>query len=126
MIHALKTTPQFFEDIISGKKTFEVRKNDRDFRECDYVALNEYDINKPLNVTERAESERYSGRSALFQISYILDNAEYCKAGYVVLGLMPCAVTIPCALDIKELTALHVRGQAIPVLYGQARGGGGE
>lgn len=103
MIHALKTTPQFFEDVTNGKKAFEVRKNDRDFRVCDYIALNEYDATKP-------DYERYSGRSALFQITYILNNPEYCKSEYVILGLVPCGVeTIP-------------NGGAIPVLYGQARG----
>jgi len=115
MIHALKTTPKYFEDVISGKKPFEVRKNDRDFRVCDYVALNEYDIDKP-------ERERYSGRSALLQISYILDNAEYCKDGYVVLGLAPCAVTTKDGLDVREIAAVCLR-QPAQVLYGQARGG---
>lgn len=43
MIHALKTEPQFFEAVIDGSKTFEVRKNDRDFRVGDYLALNELD-----------------------------------------------------------------------------------
>lgn len=31
MIHQLKCDSKFFEDVASGKKTFEVRKNDRDF-----------------------------------------------------------------------------------------------
>ena len=31
MIHQLKIESKYFEDIASGKKTFEVRNNDRNF-----------------------------------------------------------------------------------------------
>lgn len=41
MIHQLKCDSKFFEDVASGKKTFEVRKNDRDFFVGDFLALNE-------------------------------------------------------------------------------------
>lgn len=87
MIHVLKITPNHFKDVISGKKPFEVRKNDRDYREHEYIALNEYNHDK-----DAPERDKYSGRSALFRISYILDNPQYCKEGYVILGLAPCIV----------------------------------
>ncbi|GHU42254.1 hypothetical protein FACS1894111_05890 [Clostridia bacterium] len=90
MIHALKIKPKFFEAAVSGKKTFEVRRNDRNFREGSFIALNEYDNEIMDGITN--ESERYTGRSALFRISYILDNTEYCKEGYVVLGIKPCFI----------------------------------
>lgn len=114
MIHAVKATPKFFEDVTSGKKPFEVRKNDRDYRECDYIALNEYDPDAAA-----PEREQYSGRSALFQISYILDNPEYCKEGYVILTITPCTVTTAGAVDVQRLAAIR---PAVQVLYGQARG----
>ena len=41
--HMLKTIPPFFEQITSGKKKFEIRKNDRDFKVGDYLQLREYD-----------------------------------------------------------------------------------
>lgn len=69
------------------KKPFEVRKNDRDYREHEYIALNEYNHDK-----DAPERDKYSGRSAVFRISYILDNPQYCKEGYVILGLAPCIV----------------------------------
>ena len=39
MIHALKTLPEYFEAVWENKKTFELRKNDRDFKVGDYLAL---------------------------------------------------------------------------------------
>ena len=42
MIHQLKILPKFFEKVISGEKTFEVRENDRNFKVGDYLALNEF------------------------------------------------------------------------------------
>ena len=108
MIHAVKTLPNYFEDVVSGKKPFEVRKNDRDYKECDYIALNEY-----RDGTVDNYPRGYTGRSALLQIIYILDNPEYCKDGYVVLGLMPCIVTKSHDMNYKPVS----------ILYGQARDG---
>lgn len=74
--HNLKTTRQFFNDIKSGNKKFEVRFNDRDFKVGD--TLNLYEINKKLNAT---------GRTLFKKIIYILDDANFCKEGYVILGI---------------------------------------
>lgn len=82
MIHALKEHPEHFNNVISGKKTFEVRKKDRDFHVGDLLALNEYD----------AEKQYYTGNSCLCYIDYILNDSEYCKDGYVVLNIKPCGV----------------------------------
>jgi len=82
MIHELKTFPDFFNAVISGKKTFEVRKADRDFRVGDMLALNEYD----------PEAKVYTRNSCLVYIDYILSNEEYTKSGYVVMSIKPCMV----------------------------------
>lgn len=82
MIHELKILPEYFNDVLSGKKTFEIRKNDRPFKEGDLLALNEYD----------SENKAYTGASCLVYIDYILDNADYCKSGYVVMSIKPCGV----------------------------------
>ena len=78
MIHALKTDPKFFEATAAGIKDFEVRKNDRPYQQGDYIALNEWD------------GEQYTGKFILQKIVYILCDPEYCKEGYVTLGLKPC------------------------------------
>lgn len=82
MIHALKQYPEFFLDVTTGKKLFEVRKKDRDYKVGDLLALNEYD----------PETKSYTGASVLLHVDYILDNPEYCKEGYVVMSIKPCAV----------------------------------
>ena len=74
-VHNLKIKPQYFKDVVSGDKTFEVRKNDRDFEVGDAIFLGEY------------ENGRYTGITAYVKITYILDNPEYCKEGYVILGI---------------------------------------
>lgn len=82
MIHELKILPEYFEDIISGKKSFEVRKNDRPFHVGDLLALNEYD----------AERKCYTGRSCLVYIDYILNDTDFCKKDMVIMAIKPCAV----------------------------------
>jgi hypothetical protein len=88
MIHAFKITKQHFEDVSSGIKPFEVRKHDRDYRVNDYVALNEYDPK-----SDGHPEWQYTGRSILFRIDYVLKDPGYCKDGYVILGIRPCAVS---------------------------------
>ncbi len=43
--HALKIWPAFFEDVISGAKKYEVRKNDRGFKLGDELLLREWNPN---------------------------------------------------------------------------------
>lgn len=40
--HHLKTWPPYFQMILDGLKTFELRENDRDFQEGDFLVLEEY------------------------------------------------------------------------------------
>lgn len=86
MIHELKILPEYFADVISGKKTFEVRKFDRPFHIGDLLALNEFD----------PETKSYTGNSCLVYIDHILSDSEYCKNGYAILGIKPCCVDKIC------------------------------
>ncbi len=60
--HELKTWPEPFAAVWDHWKTFEVRKNDRDFVRWDAVRLREWD----------PETARYSGRSVTVEITYVL------------------------------------------------------
>ena len=76
-IHELKIDPEYFNDVITGEKRFEVRKNDRNYKKGDLLNLQEYD----------RKSKIYTGRKTLIPVRYILDNQEYLRDGYVILGL---------------------------------------
>ena len=80
MIHELKVKPEYFADVISGKKTFEVRKADRPFKVGDLLALNEF------------ENQSYTGASCLVYIDYILNNKEMLKADYIVMSIKPVMI----------------------------------
>lgn len=82
MIHELKILPHFFTDVISGEKTFEIRKNDRPFHKGDLLALNEYD----------ADRKCYTGNSCLVYIDYIMNDSDYVKKDMVVMAIKPCTV----------------------------------
>jgi len=78
MIHELKTWPEYFNEVFMGHKTFEIRKNDRDFKKGDHLILNEWD-----NLTGT-----YSGRSLARTISYVFDGGQFgVEQGYVVLSI---------------------------------------
>lgn len=59
--HELKTWPGAFQAILDGKKTYEIRKNDRDFQVGDKLALREWDM----------DTEQYTGRNLTVQVTYI-------------------------------------------------------
>lgn len=86
MIHAVKIYPEYYESVKSGEKLFEVRKNDRDYKVGDLLALNEF------NPDDKVAGE-YTGRAIIAKISYVLENPKLCKFGFVVLGLTPCKIT---------------------------------
>lgn len=64
--HELKIQPQYMEAVLTGRKTFELRKNDRDFQVGDTFILREW------------ENGAYTGRHFIQAISYVLkDCSEY-------------------------------------------------
>lgn len=82
MIHQLKQKSYYFEYVISGEKTFEVRVNDRGFGPGDYLALNEID-----------SEGNYTGRSCIVYVDYILyDLPGLLPKNVVVMSIKPCKV----------------------------------
>ena len=98
MIHQLKILPEHFDDVISGRKTFEVRRNDRDFHVGDLLALNEHD-----------GVFGFTGRSCLVRTDYILSDVKYCKPGYVILSIRPVCTCSPNMRKIPLATDRYVR-----------------
>ena len=85
--HDLKLSVEFCDAVLSGEKTFEVRKNDRGFQTGDLIRFIPTDRKSyhSLNgtVIEHAKHE-ISGHT--YKITYIL-NGWGIKNGYVVLGI---------------------------------------
>jgi hypothetical protein len=75
-VHVLKTVCPYFGTVDVGAKTFEVRKNDRNFKAGDIMILAEYD----------ADTKTFSGKEIKTIITYVLDDENYCKDGYVIIG----------------------------------------
>jgi ASC-1-like (ASCH) protein len=80
MEHNLKTRPEFFNELWLGRKTFEVRKDDRDFQVGDTLVLREWN----------PQSESYTGRDVVSEVTYILQGGQFgVEEGYCVLALKP-------------------------------------
>lgn len=82
MIHALKQETNYFQDVKDGKKLFEVRLNDRDYKTGDILVLNEIDDNG-----------NYTGRSMLVWVDYILKDFKPLNPNYVIMSIKPCVVS---------------------------------
>lgn len=73
MIHELKILPEYFEAVTSGRKQFEIRKNDRDYEVGDRLYFREWN------------GENFTGDSYKAEVTYITDYMQ--RNGYVVLGI---------------------------------------
>lgn len=78
MIHDLKILPQYFKEVVSGEKKFEIRKDDRNFSVGDIIDLREFDNN------------HYTGNIYSVKITYKFDGGSYgIEDGYCVLSIEP-------------------------------------
>lgn len=68
MKHELKIEPAYFEAVLSGAKTFEIRYNDRGYQKGDTVILKEYNPEGPM--------PGYSERYAAFEIGWVTTFAQ--------------------------------------------------
>lgn len=75
--HNLKTWMPFYQDVVDGRKTFELRKNDRDYQVGDILTLIEVDPNNKLTPT---------GRQTNKEVVYLLTGWGL-EDGYVVLAI---------------------------------------
>jgi uncharacterized protein YqfB (UPF0267 family) len=76
-VHKLKIWPQFFEAILSGEKTFEVRSNDRDFQQGEFLQLREFDKTK----------QSFTGRTLLRRVNYVAKNLHGVDPNFVVMSI---------------------------------------
>jgi len=78
-LHELRTWPEFFKHLITGEKTFEIRRDDRAFRAGDIVNFKEYSY-----------MDGYTGREFKAEITYLLTGHPWgIKDGYIILAIKP-------------------------------------
>ncbi len=75
--HNLKTWPASFQDIVEGRKTFELRKFDRDFKAGDTLRLQEWD----------PRTRAYTGREMEREITYLASSGEWLKEGVCAMAI---------------------------------------
>ena len=75
--HAIKCWPEYFNQTLYGTKTFEVRKNDRDYRSGDSVSLHEF---CPF-------SQKYTGRVLKGTVGYVYYQADGLAHGFCVFAI---------------------------------------
>lgn len=109
--HILKTWPSFFEDVMSGIKTFEVRRFDRDFNIGDVLELHEY-----------SSETGHTGRAHRVVITYMMSLNEVFKGGnseYVILGIEP-KKPVPLAEQEKKAILGAIRALGSVALAAEA------
>ena len=75
--HELKILPQYYKEVANGTKTFEIRKNDRNFQQGDTVILKEYD----------KSTNEYTGNELSFSIGFVTEFGQV--DNYVVFSIQP-------------------------------------
>lgn len=77
--HELKLVEPHFSDVAAGRKTFEVRRDDRGFCVGDWLHLRHYN----------AQEETYGDRSALVKVTSLLRGPQFgIEDGYVVMSIV--------------------------------------
>ena len=80
--HALKIWPDFFDDVASGKKPFELRIDDRPYEVGDTLHLEEF----------RPSVGEYTGRTVDVVVTYVMRNDRNTTkiglpSGFCILGI---------------------------------------
>jgi len=77
MEHELKILPEYFNEVWKKNKTFELRKDNRDYKVGETLKLLEFD------------GEKYTGKEVSRTITYILKDCEQygLKDGFVILAM---------------------------------------
>lgn len=78
MIHELKILNEYFEEVFMGRKTFEIRKNDRNFKKGDKLILQEWN----------PKTGKYTGREMARNVTYALEGGQFgLEKGFVVMSI---------------------------------------
>jgi hypothetical protein len=77
--HRLKTWTPYYDDVVEGRKTFELRKNDRGYEVGDELVLIRWDPDQGVAT----------GEEATFVVTFITDGQAFdaLQSGWVCMGI---------------------------------------
>lgn len=84
-VHQIRIATTYFEDAASGKKPFELRKNDRHYKEGDILEMMEF------------KDGRNTGRMIKALVTYLLEEYTGLEEGYCIMGIKVLSV---CGIDL--------------------------
>lgn len=95
--HKIKIKKRYYDAVLKGEKTFEIRKNDRDYNVGDIINFipiaDDCDMILPHNQTS-------------YKVTYVFHGGEYgLEEGYCVFGIAPIEVNpqwIPCSERLPD------------------------
>ena len=73
-VHIIRLGASFFDDVCSGRKSFELRKNDRGYKQGDILEMMEF------------ADGRNTGRSVRVLVTYILEDYTGLEDGYCIMA----------------------------------------
>ena len=76
-VHYLKIWPEYFEKVDTGRKSVELRFNDRDYRMGDRLCLQEYD----------PDTRSYTGRECWVEVTDVLQGGPWLAEGFAALSI---------------------------------------
>lgn len=95
-IHVLKIWPIYYEAVLEGRKRFEIRRNDRDFKVGDCMVVQEFD---PV-------TETYAGEMQTLVVTYMAQGVFGLPADVCVMSVdrFPQDTKTVHFLDAKHLS----------------------
>lgn len=97
MEHDLKCWPEYFCEIVAGRKRYELRKDDRvpDFMVGDVLKLREW---SPI-------TQEYTGRVSYQYVTHTLRNHEGLAPSFCIMGIQARDMEAPRAVTLMSETA---------------------
>jgi Domain of unknown function (DUF3850) len=83
-VHHIKSWPQYFAPIREGRRTHELRRNDRDFQVGDTMLLEEFD----------PQTQKYTGETCEVEITSMTSNIQPCAVSSEALDPAFCILSI--------------------------------
>lgn len=84
-IHQIRLSSKYFDDVCSGKKSFELRKNDRNYKVGDILEMTEF------------KDGKNTGRTVRVAVTYILEDYTGIEDDYCIMAIKVVSV---CGIDM--------------------------